>query len=185
MALRKKSPNRRRIAREAVRQMPLEHRDAIEQAVGYGPGDAYVALWDELVVLKKDSRSVAYALAHPALKPAARPAKERRADWLRTLFINTLISILPYERPKLAMIRYEGDGSGDILDLKVLPDDKFRQLKEIALLLTGGTAAGAAGHEAGDTDRDPLRGGAATGGGGAAKDSEKLRKAPRAAKRKG
>jgi hypothetical protein len=155
------------------------------QASGYGPGDAYIGLWDELAELKNDQRQISKRLTKPALKQATKTFLAARYDELRDKAIEVFTSILPYERPKLAMVKYEGDGTGEIIDLKVLPDDKFKQLKEIALLLTGGTHSGAAGPAAGDTNRDPLRGGAAPGGGGAPKDSAKLRKAPRAANRKG
>jgi hypothetical protein len=95
--------------------MSPEHREAIESVVGYGPGDAYVALWDELVVVKRDSRAAANSLVQPALTGTKRVVMEKGADWLRTLFIETLISILPYERRKLAMIKYQGDGDGELL----------------------------------------------------------------------
>lgn len=137
MALRKKSPNRRRIAREAVRQLSPEHRDAIEIS-GYGPGDAYIALWDEIAAIKQDQRSVVRALSHPAIKATSRLSIERRASDLRQMFIDTLVSILPYERPRLAMIKFQGDlHGGRVIDITRLNDVRLKQFEEIALILTG------------------------------------------------
>jgi methyl coenzyme M reductase gamma subunit len=110
---------KRKAAREAVKQLEPGHREAI-QASGYGPGDAYIGLWDELAELKNDQRQISKRLAKPALKPATKTFLAARYDELRDKVIAIFIDILPYERPKLAMVKYEGDGTGEIIDLKVL-----------------------------------------------------------------
>jgi hypothetical protein len=153
MSLRKKSPNKRRIARETLRQMRPEHREAIEEAVGYGPGDAYIAFWDELAELKRDRRSAARSLTQPTLKDEARTSLQKRADYLQETFISTLISILPFERPRLANLKFQdNDRRGETIDLTVLPDVRLKQLKEITLLLAG---AGSAVGSADEADGEP------------------------------
>jgi hypothetical protein len=103
--------------------MRPEHREAIEEAVGYGPGDAYIALWDELAELKRDRRSAARSLTQPTLKGEARASVQKRADYLQETFISTLISILPFERPPLANLKFQdNDRRGETIDLTVLPD---------------------------------------------------------------
>jgi hypothetical protein len=140
MSLRKKSPDKGRIARETVRQMRPEYREAIEEAVGYGPGDAYIALWDELAELKRDRRSSARSLTQPTLEGEARASVQKRADYLRETFISTVISILPFERPRLANLKFhDNDRTGETIDLPVLPDVRLKQLKE-SLLFPDGTA---------------------------------------------
>jgi hypothetical protein len=94
-----------------VRRLPPERRNEIEQVVGYGPGDAYIALWDEIVLLKQDRLFAAESLAQPPLN--TRRSMEELAEYARDTFISTLISILPYERPKLGQIKFQGDTRGE------------------------------------------------------------------------
>jgi hypothetical protein len=63
---------------------------------------------------------------------------ERQRDYFRDRFIQTLAVILPYERPKLAMVQFKGElTDAPVIDLTKLPDAQLQQLKEITLLLTG------------------------------------------------
>lgn len=178
MALRKQTDRRpsgrkRKIAREAVKNLAPDHREAIE-ATGYGPGDAYIALWDEVVGLKHDQQTVRKKLTSVALKPAMSQSLRKHGDYLRNKLIDTFIAILPYERPKLAMIKFQpDDGAGQIIDLKRLPDARLQQLKEITLLLTGAGAGGVAGQ----ADDDPPGGAATPGGPRAPKGGKGLRRA--------
>jgi hypothetical protein len=130
-----------------------------------------IALWDELIEL-----SAARSLTQPALKSEARASIQKRADYLQETFISTLISILPFERPRLANIKFQdGDRKGETIDLTVLPDARLKQLKEITLLLTG---AGAAEGSADEAHADPPRGAAPPGGDRTPKGGKKLRGSP-------
>jgi hypothetical protein len=150
----------RKAAREAVKNLDPAHREAIE-ASGYGPGDAYIALWDAIVDIRKAQDD---------------PGNNRpRHDYLRDRLIQTLAIILPYERPRLAVVQVKEDHGTPIIDLTKLPDARLQQLKEISLLLTG--ASGRAHY----ADDDSSGGSEAPGGEGAEKGAAELRKAPRGA----
>ena len=140
MALRRFSragQHKRKAAREAVKNLEPAHREAIE-ASGYGPGDAYIALWDAIVEIRQSQQAIAQKLTSDALKPGTRVLLERQRDYFRDRFIQTLAVILPYERPKLAMVQFKGElTDAPVIDLTKLPDAQLQQLKEITLLLTG------------------------------------------------
>jgi hypothetical protein len=94
-------------------------------------------LWDEAAELKRDQRAVSLVLARKGLKPAATQALIKRFDTMRYKLIDTFISILPYERARVAPIETKDDEDVRIIDLKRLPDARLQQLKEITLLLAG------------------------------------------------
>jgi hypothetical protein len=134
-----------------VKQLSPKHREAIE-ASGYGPGDAYIAMWDAIVGIRNEQAFL------PTLKLNDR-AKAARGDYLRERLVMALSIILPYERPKLAVIQFKDDhNKGRIIDLTRLPDARLQQLKEITLLLTGAESS------SDNTDDDPPGGAEFFGG---------------------
>ena len=70
-----------------------------------------------MVGLEHDQQAVRKKLASAALNPNASQALQRYADHRRDKLINTFLAILPYERPKLATIKFQpDDGAGQIID---------------------------------------------------------------------
>jgi hypothetical protein len=138
-----------------------------------------IAIWDLLAEVSKERRNNNISIGK-AEKPATKVALQQRADYLRELLLDKFVALLPYERPKLAMIKYEGGRGDRTIDLTRLPDDRLKQLKEITLLLTGATGPGGV-----DADDDPPGGAAASRRARAAEDRKGLRKAPRRAGRPG
>jgi hypothetical protein len=83
MALRKSrstsrtDENKRKAARDAVKRLG-DKRDEYEAATGYGPGDAYIGLWDAIVDLVVDRKATAKSISHAKAKgPAAKLAARR------------------------------------------------------------------------------------------------------------
>jgi hypothetical protein len=168
------------LRQEPLRFLPSSLRDARRpppsrpRTAPRGPGDAYIALWDEIAELKGIARRP--KRTHQQRSKAVRgPIPRRQLDYFRDKLISTFIAVLPYERPKLAMVQFKGDlDDGPIIDLKRLPDARLQQLKEITLILAG---AGM-GAEEGVADEPPSGGAAPPRGPRAPKNSKGLRKAP-------
>jgi hypothetical protein len=80
-------------------------------------------------------RSITARPAGPAMKPAANVGgmEDDVSDEYPIAKLRNA-RILPYERPKLAMIKYEGDRGNRVIDLTRLPDDRLKQLKDAANL---------------------------------------------------
>jgi hypothetical protein len=171
---------KRRAARDAVKRLSPEHRQAYTVS-GYSPGDAYIGIWDAVMDIRHAQGATNEKLTSDDLGANARASTERRADYLREQLISTFATILPYERPKLAVIQFKGDhdSQGPIIDLKKLPDVRLKQLEEITLLLTGGTP----GHVESETGDVSHRVAAPPGREGDAKGRKKLRRVTRGSDR--
>jgi hypothetical protein len=148
MALRTGSPNNLAAARKAFRQHKAD-RERYE-AAGLGPGDAYRGLW---------------AILHDYRNEMLKARSEKRRDYLMAQVANTLYRILPFERPRLQTVKFQGDPDAQIRDpqelaetmAKVLTQEELELLDKVALKLVSGPDApdgdgktiDAVGHAAG------------------------------------
>jgi hypothetical protein len=137
---RKETPNRRTAARAALRRIDAE---GIAGA-GFGPGDAYRALWEQVGILRQEL----------AAEERRRSSDQSRRDTLRDQLVRVLHKIFPFERPRLAAITVKGDTESPLrvkADLSALSDEELNQLERICLKAGAGNTGGA-GRDA-DPDR--------------------------------
>jgi hypothetical protein len=86
----KGTPNKLTAAMQAFRNLEAERGEIA--AGGFGPGDAYRALWFEVAEYRKEI----------AAESRRRNPSINRTDFLRDKLVGTLAKLLPYERPRLA-----------------------------------------------------------------------------------
>ena len=128
----KGTPNKRTPARAVLRRIDAE---GIAGA-GFGPGDAYRALWEQVGILRQEL----------AAEERKRSSDKSQRDTLRDQLARILYKILPYERPRLAAITVKGDTDSPLrvqADLTVLTDAELDTLEKLCLKTGAGHTGGA------------------------------------------
>jgi len=122
------TPNKLTAAKQAFRNLEAERGEIA--AGGFGPGDAYRALWFEVAEYRKEIAS----------ESRRRNPSINRIDFLRDKLVGTLAKLLPYERPRLAAITMAGDQNNPPRvkpDLSKLSEAELDQLEKIVLKVGG------------------------------------------------
>src|SRR5271157_2888525 len=137
----KGTPNKRTAARAVLRRIDAE---GIAGA-GFGPGDAYRALWEQVGILREEL----------AAEERKRSSDQSRRDTLRDQIARVLFKILPYERPRLAAITVKSDADNPPrvkADLSLLTDAELDTLERLCLK----AGAGHTGEDRPDVTSRPL-----------------------------
>jgi hypothetical protein len=98
------------------------------EAAGIGPGDAYLALWSHLIELRNQWHS---------------QQKDERKDYYAERYCEVLTKLLPYERPRLAVVKVRSDVDGQQIPpeemartlAKTLTEEELRVLDKVAMKL--------------------------------------------------
>jgi hypothetical protein len=128
----KGTPNKRTAARAALRRIDAE---GIAGA-GFGPGDAYRALWEQVGILREEL----------AAEERKRSSDQSRRDTLRDQLARILFKILPFERPRLAAITVKSDADNPPrikADLSLLTGAELDTLEQLCLKAGAGHTGGA------------------------------------------
>jgi hypothetical protein len=136
----KGTPNKRTAARAVLRRIDAE---GIAGA-GFGPGDAYRALWEQVGILREQLSA----------EERKRSSDQSRRDTLRDQLVRVLHKILPFERPRLAAITVKGDTDSPLrvqADLSLLSDAELDTLEKLCIKANAGNTGGAG------RDADPGR----------------------------
>jgi hypothetical protein len=86
----------------------VKHDRELWEQAGVGPGDAYLALWSHLIELRNQWHS---------------QQKEERRDYFAERYAEVLRWLLPYERPRLAVVKVDPDAKA-----KIAPEEMARAL---------------------------------------------------------
>jgi hypothetical protein len=118
----KGTPNKRTAARAVLRRIDAE---GIAGA-GFGPGDAYRALWEQVGILREEL----------AAEERRRSSDQSRRDTLRDQLVRVLHKLLPFERPRLTAITVKSDADNPPrvrADLSRLIDAELDTLERLCL----------------------------------------------------
>jgi hypothetical protein len=110
----------------------VRHDRELFEAAGIGPGDSYLALWSHLIELRNQW--------HVAQSPD-------RRDVFRREYVDVLKAILPYERPRLQVVKVRTD-SDQVREpeemakalAKALTPEELELLDKVALKLVSAPA---------------------------------------------
>jgi hypothetical protein len=90
----------------------VEKDRALFERAGIGPGDAYLALWSHLIELRNQWHS---------------QKSEERKDYFSERYAEVLRWILPYERPRLQVVRVKSEHEAQVIP----PEEMARSLSKI------------------------------------------------------
>jgi hypothetical protein len=106
----------------------VRHDRELFEAAGIGPGDSYLALWSHLIEMRN--------MWHGA-------KSQDRKDFYLMRYSETLRWLLPYERPRLAVVKVKSDADNRHMDpetmaralAKSLTPEELELLDRVALKL--------------------------------------------------
>jgi hypothetical protein len=98
----------------------IRHDRELWEQAGVGPGDSYLALWSHLIELRNQWHS---------------QQSQERKDYFSERYVEVLKALLPYERPRMAVVRMKTDAENQHINPETMARSLSKMLTEEELAL--------------------------------------------------